>query len=62
MKTYAAEVERDGQSWLIRVPEIARVTQARRLREVETLARDQVAVMEDVEPDSFELDIRWPAT
>ena len=55
MRTYHADVERDGQFWLIRVPELDRVTQARHLREVEHMARDLVAIMTDVDPGSFEL-------
>jgi hypothetical protein len=55
MDTYHAKVERDGRFWLIRVPEVGRSTQARHLREVEEMARDLIAVMRDVEPDSFHL-------
>lgn len=55
VSVYTAEVQRDGRYWLIRVPEVDRWTQARSLREVETMARDLVAVMRDVDPDSFEL-------
>lgn len=55
MKTYHANVKRDGRYWFIYVPEVERATQARHLREVELMARDLVAVMEDVDPDSFEL-------
>jgi hypothetical protein len=36
---------RDGRFWLIHVPEIDRHTQARHLREIDTMARDLVAVM-----------------
>lgn len=57
VKTYHAEVERDGRFWHIRVPEIERSTQARHLREVEFMARDLVAVMENLAPDSFALDV-----
>lgn len=57
MNIYTARVERDGRFWLVHVPEIDRYTQARNLREVEAMARDLVAVMLEVEPDSFELDI-----
>lgn len=49
---------RDGQFWLIRVPEVDRATQARHLREVEAMARDLIAIMEDVAPDSFALDVQ----
>jgi hypothetical protein len=55
MDTYHAKVERDGRFWLIRVPEIGRSTQARHLREVEEMARDLIAVMCDVAPDSFDV-------
>ncbi len=58
VRRYAVEVERDGRFWLVRVPEIDRATQARHLREVETMTRDLISIMEDVAPDSFELDVR----
>lgn len=54
---YTAQAQRDGDFWLIRVPEINRSTQARHAREIESMARDLVAIMEDVPADSFELDI-----
>lgn len=57
MSVYTANVEQDGRFWLIRVEEIDRVTQARNLREVEEMARDLIAVMEEVESDSFALTI-----
>lgn len=57
VKAYRVEVDRDGRFWHIRVPEIERSTQARHLREVETMARDLIAVMQDVPPDSFGLDV-----
>lgn len=57
VKTYHAEVDRDGKVWRVRVPEVARTTQARALREVESMARDLIAVMEDVPADSFGLDV-----
>lgn len=53
--SYTAEVERDGRFWLVWVPEIERVTQARNLREVEPMARDLVAMMLEIAPDSFDL-------
>lgn len=56
--SYTAEVERDGRFWLVWVPEIERATQARNLREVEPMARDLVAMMLEVAPDSFDLEIR----
>lgn len=57
MSRYTANVTRDGRFWLIGVPEIDRHTQARNLAEIEPMARDLIAIMEEIEPDSFELDV-----
>jgi hypothetical protein len=43
--TYEVEVERGTRYWLVHVPAIARTTQARHLREVETMARDLISAM-----------------
>ena len=63
VRTYRADVERDGRFWHIHVPEISRSTQARHLREIEPMARDLIAVMEDVPSDSFhvEMHVTLPA-
>jgi hypothetical protein len=57
VRTYHAEVDRDGKVWRVRVPEIARTTQARTLREVEPMARDLIAIMDNIPADSFGLDV-----
>jgi hypothetical protein len=57
LKTYHAEVNRDGKVWRVRVPEVARTTQARTLGEVESMARDLIAIMDDIPADSFALDV-----
>lgn len=57
LKTYHAEVDRDGAVWRVHVPEVARTTQARTLREVEPMARDLIAIMDDIPADSFALDV-----
>ena len=57
LRTYHAEVDRDGKAWRIRVPEVARTTQARTLREVESMARDLIAIMDNIPADSFDLDV-----
>lgn len=56
-------MDRDGEVWRVRVPEVARTTQARTLREVEPMARDLVALIDDVPPHSFdhEVTITLPA-
>jgi transcriptional regulator with XRE-family HTH domain len=57
VKTYHADVERDGRFWAIRVQEVGRSTQARHVREIEPMARDLIVVMEDVPADSFRLEV-----
>lgn len=39
MREYKIEVERDGRWWMIHVPEIDQLTQARRIGEIEDMAR-----------------------
>jgi predicted RNase H-like HicB family nuclease len=48
MKTYDALVTRDGRWWMIEIPELDGLTQARRLDEVEKMAREYIAVTLDV--------------
>jgi len=51
---YRAVAERDGSWWAIRVPELRGIySQARRLADVEAMARDVIALVLDVAPDSF---------
>ena len=58
MKTYIARAVRSGDWWAIEVPELAGVfSQARRLDQVETMARDAIALTLDVAPDSFDVTV-----
>jgi len=57
MTTYHARVVRGDVFWLVHVPEIDHYTQARNLGEVEPMARDLIAVMKEVDPQSFNLDV-----
>lgn len=41
---YTVEVTRDGRWWMVRVPEIDQLTQARRIGEVEEMARSLIAI------------------
>lgn len=58
MKTYRAELERDGRFWRVRVPDIDRTTQARNLSEAEAMARDLIAIMADVPQNSFDVNMK----
>jgi hypothetical protein len=42
---YKIEVTRDGRWWMIRIPEVDGLTQARRLSEVDHMARDYLALV-----------------
>ena len=55
---YTVTAERDGRRWLLRVPELPGVfSQATRLDQAEHMARDAIALMLDVSPDSFDVGI-----
>lgn len=47
MRTYEINVTRDERWWFIEVPEIDQVTQARRVDEIEDMARDLIAISTD---------------
>lgn len=47
MCEYKVEVERDGRWWMIHVPEIDQITQARRINEIEDMARSLIAISTD---------------
>lgn len=58
MKTYSVHVQRDGDWWGIDIPEVdGGFSQAKRLDQVEAMAREVVALLLDVPEDSFELDV-----
>lgn len=43
-REYRVEITRDGRWWMVRIPEIDGITQARRLGEVEGMARSYIAL------------------
>lgn len=58
-QTYTVTAERDRGWWAIRVVELPGVfSQARRLDGVERMARDAIALLRDVPPDSFEVVVK----
>jgi hypothetical protein len=65
--TYTAVCERTGDWWVVQVdpgPRQHVVTQVRRLGQIEATARDAIALLLDVAPDSFDvlLDVRLPGS
>lgn len=64
MRRYTARAERSGSWWAISVPEVKGAhTQARRLDQVEEMARDAIAGILDVPMRSFnvEVEVQMPA-
>jgi hypothetical protein len=57
MTTYTAKATRDGKWWSVEVLELGFFTQARRLDQVEEMARDAIALTLEVAPDSFEVTV-----
>lgn len=57
-RTYLLEVTREPGWWIVAVPELDFRTQAATLAEVEEMGRELVAVVLDVEPDSFDVNVR----
>jgi hypothetical protein len=57
MKTYRVQAVREGKFWLLTVPDLDVMTQARRLTEAEEMARDLIATWLEVAPDSFAIDL-----
>lgn len=57
---YTADVVREGRWWMVSVPEIDGLTQARRLGEAELMARELVAVTtgQELEDVSVEVTVR----
>ena len=58
--TYTAVCEREGDWWLVTVPELPSggVTQARTLDEVPATVADLVALMTDADPSSVEVNMK----
>jgi hypothetical protein len=55
--TYKVEVEREGKWWMIRVPDIDGLTQARRINEIEEIARSLIAASTDSPLDEVAVEI-----
>ncbi|GLI27479.1 hypothetical protein ARHIZOSPH14_17210 [Agromyces rhizosphaerae] len=58
-KAYRANARRDGRWWLVEVPELDTVGQARNTAEVEEVAREVIALWLDVEPDAFDVAVTF---
>lgn len=57
MTTYRVNVTREGKWWMVAIPELDELTQARRISEAEAMARDLIALRTTTAPDSFTIDM-----
>lgn len=57
MSTYNVTATREGKWWLVAIPEIDGLTQARRYTEIATMASEYIAVNLDVSMDSFTVNV-----
>ena len=54
---YKVEVTRDGRWWMVNVPELDQLTQARRIGEVEEMARSLIAISTGTRVSDIAIDI-----
>lgn len=59
MTTYQVIATRDGRWWMISVPEIDGLTQARRLADVEQMARELIAVTLDIRLSEVAVEVNF---
>jgi predicted XRE-type DNA-binding protein len=57
MHEYKVEVTREGKWWMVHVPGVEGVTQARRLAEAATMAREYIALSETVPFDDINVEV-----
>lgn len=57
MKTFEATITREGKWWMVAVPEIDGLTQARRITEAPLMARELIAVTLDLDLEDIEVNI-----
>ncbi|MHB8245338.1 MAG: type II toxin-antitoxin system HicB family antitoxin [Acidimicrobiales bacterium] len=56
-KTYRATVQREPGWWIVTVPELDLVTQARRVRDIQHMATDLVAAWLDADPADVRVEL-----
>ena len=48
----------DGKFWIIEIPAIDGITQARSVKEIDVMVRDLISIMTETEPDSFDVNMK----
>lgn len=57
MKTYKVAITREGKWWMVAIPELNGLTQARRLSEAELMAKEWIAATLDLNVDDVNVEI-----
>jgi predicted Zn-dependent protease len=57
MTTYRVEVIREGKWWMVSIPELDGLTQARRLEDASAMAREYIAVTLDIPTSDVEVNV-----
>lgn len=57
MKTYNIRIVRDGKWWMVEIPDLDGLTQARRLGEAPEMAREWIALTTDAALDAVEVTV-----
>lgn len=57
MSTYRVDVTREGKWWMVAIPELDDLTQARRIGEAELMAREVIALRTGAALDDIEVDM-----
>lgn len=58
MHEYAAVVTQDGPWWMVELPELDGLTQARNVDEIESMAREFIAVTTGIDPSELSIRVR----
>jgi len=59
MTKYSATVHRDGRWWMVRIPALDGLTQARRLSEATEMAREYIAASQEVPLETVSVDLSF---
>ena len=57
MTAYRVEVTREGKWWMVSIPELDGLTQARRLEDASAMAREYIAVTLDIPTSDVEVNV-----
>ena len=55
MEQFTATAHREGNWWVIEIPELGQATQARKATDINEMARDLIAVMRNADPSEVQV-------